>query len=255
MPHRPLLAIASNTQYSVRMRFELPTQNIRPAVERLVKALPLKAPFSALPNLPTDSVTSSITDAGHTAVGFAAMAAKKANDSRLDFNAKFESQVREARKNALAAANTVRTARNRVQTTVDPLVDRAIERLPEVVAETAAETVSEVRKSSRKLASQADRKVVELIEFVTAVPAKPVRRTPAPTATSEAPARRSTKKAPATKSPATKSPATKASAKAAPKASAKKAPVARAQKAASKTAVKAVKSTAKSTVKSARRAA
>jgi hypothetical protein len=121
--------------------------------------------------------TQQLTDAGHTVVGFATMAAKKANDSRLDLNAKFEPQVREARKTALAAVKTVRNARVRFESSVDPLVDRALERLPENVSD----TVAEVRKVTRQAVASTDRRVVDLIEFATAIPSKPVRRPAAAT--------------------------------------------------------------------------
>jgi hypothetical protein len=169
------------------MRFELPTTQIRPAVERLARVIPT-------------NVTDSLTDAGHTAVGFAALAGKKLNDNRLELNGRFEPQVREARKSALAAAKSVRETRVRVQETVDPIVDRVIERLPETIADTTSETVAELRKTTRQFATQADRKVVELIEFATAVPTKAVRRPAAAASAKTASAKTaSAKAAPATK--------------------------------------------------------
>ena len=41
------------------------------------------------PTLDIQELRSVLTDAGHTAVGFATMAAKKANDVRLDLNGRY----------------------------------------------------------------------------------------------------------------------------------------------------------------------
>jgi hypothetical protein len=143
------------------MRFELPT-SITPSVlsDKVMNALP-------------GDVSKGLTDASHTAVGFATMAMKRANDNRLDVNAKFEPQVRELRKSALGAIKAVRVVRERVETTIDPLFDRAVERFPEAVQD----TVAELRKVSRQAAATAESRMVEAIEFVTAIPTKAVRRT------------------------------------------------------------------------------
>jgi hypothetical protein len=133
-------------------------------------------------------LSTQLTDAGHTAVGFAAMAAKQANDSRLDFNARFEPQVRDFRKSAVKTVKTVASARNRVASTVDPLIDRLVERiaerLPETVSENATEYMSEVRKVVNQTAESFEGRVIEVIEFATAIPAKAVRRPVAPVAKS-----------------------------------------------------------------------
>lgn len=115
--------------------------------------------------LPAD-LTKSLTDASHTAVGFATLAAKRANDARLDANARFEPQVLEARQRALTVVETIETARVRVETTVDPLVERAVERLPENVQD----AVSEYRRMGKELAARAHDGAVRAIEFATAVP-------------------------------------------------------------------------------------
>jgi hypothetical protein len=185
--------------------------------------------------------TQQLTDAGHTVVGFATMAAKKANDSRLDLNAKFEPQVREARKTALAAVKSVREARVRLESSVDPLVDRALERLPENVSD----TVAEVRKVTKQAVATTDRRVVDLIEFATAIPAKPVRRTVATKAAVKTAAAKS-----APKSTAKAAPATQAASK---PASVRKARVAK--PAIAKPAIAKPASAKPATVKTARKAA
>jgi hypothetical protein len=167
------------------MRFELPNLN-------------------SLPSFPS----ARLTDAGHTAVGFAAMAAKKANDNRLDVNARFEPQVRDLRKSAINAVKAVKAARVKVNETVDPMIDRLVERLPETISETVADTVAEVRKVTRGAAGTAEGRLIDVIEFATAIPAKAVRRT-TPTATKKGPASKPAPKKTAEKKAAVAKPATK----------------------------------------------
>ncbi len=153
-----LLAVA---QYSARMRFELPSD-----------------------------LNKSLTDIGHTAVGFATLAAKRANDARLDTNMRFKPQVIEARKRALQVVETLQTARLRVESAVEPLVDLAVDRLPENVQD----TVGEIRKSRVEFAAKAHDGVVKLIKFATAVPVVPMAKT-AKTTRTTAKAVRTTKSA------------------------------------------------------------
>ena len=153
-----LLAVA---QYSARMRFELPSD-----------------------------LNKSLTDIGHTAVGFATLAAKRANDARLDTNVRFKPQVIEARKRALQVVETLQTARLRVESAVEPLVDLAVDRLPENVQD----TVGEIRKSRVEFAAKAHDGVVKLIKFATAVPVVPMAKT-AKTTSTTAKAVRTTKSA------------------------------------------------------------
>ena len=119
--------------------------------------------------LPSD-LNKSLTDIGHTAVGFATLAAKRANDARLDTNVRFKPQVVEARKRALQVVETLQTARLRVEAAVEPLVDRAVDRLPENVQD----TVGEIRKSRVEFAAKAHDGVVKVIKFATAVPVVPM---------------------------------------------------------------------------------
>jgi hypothetical protein len=143
------------------MRFELPTSITPSAIsDKVMKALP-------------GDLSTTLTDASHTAVGFATMAFKRVNDARLDVNAKYEPQVRELRKNAIGVVKTATVARHRVESAIDPVLDRAVERLPEALQDSAAE----LRKVSRQAAISSERRIVNVIEFATAVPTKAVRRT------------------------------------------------------------------------------
>ncbi len=139
--------------------------------------------------LPSD-LNKSLTDIGHTAVGFATLAAKRANDARLDTNMRFKPQVIEARKRALQVVETLQTARLRVESAVEPLVDLAVDRLPENVQD----TVGEIRKSRVEFAAKAHDGVVKLIKFATAVPVVPMAKT-AKTTSTTAKAVRTTKSA------------------------------------------------------------
>ena len=219
------------------MRFELPT----------ISSLPTLPTLPALPTLPGD-VTAKLTDAGHTAVGFAAMAAKQANDSRLELNGRFEPRVRDLRKNAVGTVKSVSAARLRLAETVDPIVDRMVERLPDTVAETIADTVAEVRKVSRQTAHNVELRVIEAIEFATAIPAKPVRRSTQKTA-----AATGTKVATAKKAVKSSSAKTVKTAAAVKTASTKGAATVKASaQANAKKATKTVQATAKTTAKTAK---
>jgi hypothetical protein len=204
------------------MRFELPTLPTRTSLPS-IPSIPSLPSLSVLPSLPAD-VSAKLTEAGHTAVGFAAMAAKQANDSRLELNARFEPQVRDLRKNAVGTIKSVSAARAKVADTVDPIVDRLIERLPDTMAESVAESVAEVRKVSRQAVGTVEQRVIDAIEFATAIPTKAVRRTPAASAASATTSGSTTKTAKAAKATATKTSA-KASATTSKPAAKKAAPV------------------------------
>ena len=165
--------------------------------------------------LPAD-LTKSLTDASHTAVGFATLAAKRANDARLDANARFEPQVLEARQRALTVVETLETARVRVETTVEPLVERAVERLPENVQD----AVGEYRRMGKELAARAHDGAVRAIEFATAVPVTAAPKAATTAAPKSAKARRTPKATKAPKATASKT-APKAAAKSVAKSAAK----------------------------------
>ncbi len=229
-------------QYIARMRYELPTFTSRPS--RLTSGL-----ASAISSQLTPAMTAKLTEAGHTVVGFAAMAAKQANDSRLSVNARFEPQVRDLRKTAVGTVKSASAARTRLADTVDPIVDRLVERLPETIADTVAETISEVRKVGRQSVGTVEQRVIEAIEFATAIPATAVRRpAPQPTkaATSVKQSVRKAAKSSAKKGPGTAKPTAKATTRRS--ATATKAPQAATTKAATK-ATTAARSTRKSPAK------
>ncbi len=218
-------------QYIARMRFELPTRSF-PSLSSI-------ASLPSMPALPGD-LNARLTEASHTIIGFAAMAAKQANDRRLGVNSRFEPQVRELRKNAVGTVKSVSSARGRVADTVDPIVDRMVERFPDGIQESVSETVTEFRKVGRQTATTVEQRMIEAIEFATAIPAKPVRRTAAAAASTKAPNQTATKAAKTAK-PAAK-PAAKTAAKATSKSAPKSAPKssARTAQAASATTAKRV---------------
>ncbi len=211
-----MLAIASAASYSAYMRFELPSD-----------------------------LNKSLTDIGHTAVGFATLAAKRANDARLDTNVRFKPQVVEARKRALQVVETLQTARLRVESAVEPLVDRAVDRLPENVQD----GVGEFRKVRVEFAAKAHDGVVKAIKFATAIPVVPMAKTAKPAATTAAgtatitKAVRSTKSAAKAAAKSVKSPARSAAktAKSVTVKSVKVKPVAKATRAAKPKVVKATR--------------
>ena len=103
--HLKVLAIVSKTEHYVCM-FETPTLDIQ-------------------------EIRSVLTDAGHTAVGFATMAAKKANDVRLDLNDRYEGSIVDFRKQALVVVKRAEAVRADVEARVEPVVTKVVDRLPE----------------------------------------------------------------------------------------------------------------------------
>ncbi len=82
------------------------------------------------PTLDIQELRSVLTDAGHTAVGFATMAAKKANDVRLDANDRYEDSILDFRKQALVLVKRVESVRADVEARVEPVVAKVVDRLP-----------------------------------------------------------------------------------------------------------------------------
>ena len=87
-----------------------------------------------------------LTDAGHTAAGFAALAAKKAVEVRTDLTERYETQLTESRKVALDVVNRLQDVRTTMEARVDPVVAKMTERLPEPAQKVIAD-MTEARKA------------------------------------------------------------------------------------------------------------
>ena len=91
-------------------------------------------------------VRTALTDAGHTAAGFAALAAKKATEVRSDLAVRYEAQLAESRKIALDVVTRLEGARSAFDAKVEPVVAKVTDRLPEPAQKVIAD-VTEARKS------------------------------------------------------------------------------------------------------------
>ncbi len=204
------------------------------------------------PTLDIQELRSVLTDAGHTAVGFATMAAKRANDVRLDLNDRYDEQTKDLRTNMLTVVEKFADVRTKVEARIDPVIETLTDRLPapaRKVVENLTDSVKEAQAKAHKFV--VDALTVEASKTV----AKPVVKPSAKkTATTSAKTTKVVKasavkvvKASAAKKTAAKAPVAK---KTAAKKSAAKKPVARTTTARTTTARK---STARNT--SARKAA
>ena len=103
-------------------------------------------------------IRSVLTDAGHTAVGFATLAVKKGNEIRLDASKKYESQISEFRAQALALANRADATASELEDRFVPVVSKLTDRLPapanKVAADLADQGVS-LRQGAHKLVVKA----------------------------------------------------------------------------------------------------
>jgi hypothetical protein len=114
-----MLAIVSNPFYGSSM-FETPTIDIQ-------------------------EIRSTLTEAGNTAAGFAVLAAKRANDLRLDATSRYSSQINEFRKQALVVVNRVETVRADMEAAVEPTLSKVLDRLPAPAAKVAAQAQEAVK--------------------------------------------------------------------------------------------------------------
>ena len=180
------------------------------------------------PTLDIQELRSVLTDAGHTAVGFATMAAKKANDVRLDFNGRYDEQTKDLRTNMLTVVEKFADVRTKVEARIDPMIETFAERLPAP----ARKVVENLTDSVKEAQNKAHQFVVDALTVEATKPA--VKKPTASAKTAKAPV--------ATKTAATKTAAKKTAAKTA--AAKKSAPATRktaatkpaARKAASRTA-------------------
>lgn len=128
------------------------------------------------PTIDIQELRSVLTDAGHTAVGLATMAAKKANDVRLDLTDRYEEQTKDLRSNMLTVVEKFADARAKVEARVEPVLESFTDRLP-APARKVVENLTESAKDARTKAHQL---VVDALSVETE---KPAVKTSAPTST------------------------------------------------------------------------
>ena len=76
-----------------------------------------------------------LTDAGHTAAGFATLAAKKSTELRADFNDRYAKRASDARTRAVDAANRYDAVVTKVEARLEPGGGEALlERVASLVA-------------------------------------------------------------------------------------------------------------------------
>ena len=188
------------------------------------------------PTLDIQELRSVLTDAGHTAVGFATMAAKKANDVRLDLNGRYDEQTKDLRTNMLTVVEKFADVRTKVEARIDPMIETFAERLPapaRKVVENLTDSVKEAQNKAHQFV--VDALTVEATKPAVKKPtvsAKAAKTAKAPVATKTS-AKKTVAKKTAAKKTAAKKTAAKRTAPATRKTSATK-PAAR--KAASRTA-------------------
>ena len=124
-----------------------------------------------------------LTDVGHTAVGFATMAAKKANDVRLDFTGRYDDSLVDLRHQALEIVKRAESVRVDVEARVEPVMTKVVERLPQP----AQKLIQDAAEAAKELQSKSYQFVVKSLSPEAKAPvAKKAPKTPAPkpTATS-----------------------------------------------------------------------
>jgi hypothetical protein len=157
------------------------------------------------PALDMQELRSVLTDAGHTVVGLATMAAKKANDVRLDMSDRYEEQTADLRSNLLTVVEKFADVRTKVEARVEPVIESFTDRLP-APARKVVETMTESVKDAQ---DKAHRMVVDALTVEVPV-AKPATKTAAKPATPKTAARK-TAKTTAAKKIAVKKPVAKTS--------------------------------------------
>ena len=154
------------------------------------------------PTLDIQELRSVFTDAGHTAVGFATMAAKKANDVRLDARDRYDEQTKDLRTNMLSVVEKFADVRTKVEARIDPMIETFAERLPAP----ARKVVENLTDSVKEAQSKAHQFVVDALTVEAPKPA--VKKTATPSAKAAG--------APVTKKTAAKKTATPSATKRAP---------------------------------------
>ena len=113
-------------------------------------------------------IRSVLTDAGHTAVGFATLAAKKGNEIRLDASKKYESQISGFRAQAIALANRADATASELEDRFVPVVTKLTDRLPGPVGKVAHDLADQ----GKALRHEAHKLVVKVLssDVVSAAP-------------------------------------------------------------------------------------
>jgi hypothetical protein len=91
------------------------------------------------PTIDIQEIRSTLTEAGNTAAGFAVLAAKRANDLRLDATSRYSTQINEFRKQALVVVNRVESVRADMEAAVEPTINKVLDRLPAPAAKVAVQ--------------------------------------------------------------------------------------------------------------------
>ena len=126
------------------------------------------------PTIDIQELRSVLTDAGHTAVGFATMAAKKANDVRLDLTDRYEEQTKDLRASMLTVVEKFADARAKVEARVEPVIESLTDRLP-APARKVVETLTESAKDAQ---AKAHKLVVDTLTVETVKPSVKANTTP-----------------------------------------------------------------------------
>ncbi len=127
------------------------------------------------PTIDIQEIRSTLTEAGNTAAGFAVLAAKRANDLRLDATSRYSSQINEFRKQALVVVNRVESVRADMEAAVEPTLTKVLDRLPAPAAKVAAQAQEAVKSFQVK----AHDMVVEALTAETPVAKTATKVTPA----------------------------------------------------------------------------
>ena len=110
------------------------------------------------PTLDIQELRSVLTDAGHTVVGLATMAAKKANDVRLDLSDRYDEQTSDFRTNLLTVVEKFADVRTKVEARVEPVLESLTDRLPapaRKVVETMTESVKDAQDRAHRMVVEA----------------------------------------------------------------------------------------------------
>lgn len=119
------------------------------------------------PTIDIQELRSVLTDAGHTAVGLATMAAKKANDVRLDLTDRYDDQTKDLRSNLLTVVQKFDGARSKVEARVEPVIESIAARLPAP----ARRVVENLTESAKEAQAKAHKRVVDALTVETVQPA------------------------------------------------------------------------------------
>ena len=189
------------------------------------------------PTIDINEIRSTLTEAGNTAAGFAVLAAKRANDYRLDATSRYSTQIDEFRKQALIVVNRVESVRADLEAAVEPTLAKVIDRLPAP----AAKVASQAQDAVKTLQVKAHDMVVEAL--TAEVPVAKTTATKAPAAKPAATKARAAKPASKTQPAKVAKPAARTSAKSATPVATKPAKAIKNAKATTKPAAKTSRST------------